>query len=274
MKKTIFLSFVLCVNIYYSQTHRFIYELTIHKIQDTVKVNMALDINKDQIKFYDLEFVKGDSLRKSGKNHQYFSDADQNLIRKINSYENNMYYSKGYDFFVISSKDKMDWKLEKEVKKVKNYTLQKATTKFGGRDWIAWFCKEIPFQEGPYKFRGLSGLIFEIYDTENVFHYTFIENKNIPETYNTTDFLETHYGKKPIKVSLKKYQDMRLVYYHNIVQDLNNFVEKGGQIASVSEDKSLNNKEEILAEKKAIQQSIKDYYLPIERDKAIPYPTK
>ena len=101
-----------------------------------------------------------------------------------------------------------------------------------------------------------------------------IENKNIPQNFDTTDFLETHYGRKPIEVSLKKYQDLRLVYYHNIVQDLSDFVEKGGQIASVSDDKSLNNKAEILAEKKTIQQSIKDYYLPIERDKAIPYPAK
>ena len=274
MKKAIFLPIVFFVNIYYSQTHRFIYELEIHKIEDTVKVNMALDINKDQIKFYDFEFVKLDSLRKKGGNDQYFSDSDQNLVRKSNTYDNEMFFSRGYDYFVISSQDKMDWKLEKETKKVKNYTLQKATAKFGGRDWTAWFCKEIPFQEGPYKFRGLSGLIFEIYDSENVFHYTFVENKNLPETYDTTDFLETHYGKKPIDVSLKKYQDMRLVYYHNIVQDLSDFVEQGWQIASVSDNTSLDNKTKILAEKKAIQQSIKDFYMPIERDKAIPYPSK
>ncbi len=49
-------------------------------------------------------------------------------------------------------------------KKVQNYTLQKATTGFGGRNWTAWFCKDIPFNEGPFKFRGLPGLIFEIQD--------------------------------------------------------------------------------------------------------------
>jgi GLPGLI family protein len=43
---------------------------------------------------------------------------------------------------------------------------ENATTKFGGRNWTAWFCEQIPFQEGPYKFRGLPALIFEISDNE------------------------------------------------------------------------------------------------------------
>jgi GLPGLI family protein len=47
--------------------------------------------------------------------------------------------------------------------------LQKATN-FGGRLWIiAWFNLEIPINEGPYKFRGLSGLIFEIGDSQTQF---------------------------------------------------------------------------------------------------------
>lgn len=272
MKKSIIITLVLFVNIYYSQTNRFIYELEIFRDGDKEKTNMILDINKNSVKFYDFVFYEKDSISKTtGVKRQTNSEIEQLITRKSNSFDNKLFLSKGYDYFVISSKDKMDWKLEKETKKMQNFTLQKATTTFGGREWTAWFCKEIPFQEGPYKFRGLSGLIFEIYDTENIFHYTLIESRNLPETYDTTDFLETHYGKKPIAVNLKKYHDMRLDYYHNVVQDLTEFAEKGGQIAS-SSDKTLNTKAEILAEKRAIQKSIKNYYLPIERDKAIPYP--
>ena len=71
--------------------------------------------------------------------------------------------------------------------KVDNYTLQKASTNFGGRNWTAWFNSEIPFQEG-YKFTGLSGLIFEIYDSENIFHYSLIKSLNLPETFDTNNF--------------------------------------------------------------------------------------
>lgn len=270
MKSTFSLFFSFIIGISFSQTHRFIYQLEIHKKEDTVRVNMALDIDKNFTKFYDYEHIKEDSIRKqTGKNLQYFSESEQYLIRKSNSFENKMYFSFGYDYFIITSVDKMDWKLEKETKKVENFTLQKASTNFGGRKWIAWFNKEMPFQEGPYKFCGLSGLIFEIYDSENVFHYSLIRSINLSKIYDTNNFLETHYGKKPIAVTLKQYQKVKLVYYNNIIEDLNNFREKGGSIDS---EKEINTKEDIINQKKELQASIKNYYMPIEKDKAIPYP--
>lgn len=252
-----------------SQNHRFIYKLKINKKDDIVKTNMALDISESAVKFYDFGFVKRDSIRKTGKNSQYFSESDQLLLRKPNSFENKMYFSHGYDYFVIKSNDKIDWKLENETKKVQEYTLQKATTNFGGRKWTAWFSPEIPFQEGPYKFRGLSGLIFEIYDSENIFHYTLVKSINLQEAFDTTDFLETHYGKKPIAVSLKQYNKIKLDSYNNVIEELSNFIRKGGSIAS---DDDLSTPEQIRERKKSIQKSIKEYYLPIEKDKAIPYP--
>lgn len=269
MKNTLLLLIILTCNLAFSQTHRFIYELEIHKKEDTVNVNMALDINKDFVKFYDYEFVKQDSIRKTGENAQYFSDSEQLMSRKRDSFENQMFFSIKYDYFVITSTDKMNWKLEKETKQAGKFTLHKATTDFGGRQWTAWFAPEFPFQEGPYKFRGLPGLILEIYDSENVFHYTFIESKNLAKTFDTSDFLETHYGKKPINVSLKQYQKVELDSYNNVIEELNQLREKGVDIAS---DKEINSKEDIINQKKDIQRSIRNYYLPIEKDKAINYP--
>ena len=60
---------------------------------------MTLDISKKNVKFYDYEFVKEDSIRKkTGQNLQYFSDSDQSLVRKTNSYDNKSYFSSGYDY--------------------------------------------------------------------------------------------------------------------------------------------------------------------------------
>ena len=230
---------------------------------------MALDINKDFVKFYDYEFVKQDSIRKSGKPLQYFSPSEQLISRKSNTAENRMYTSFGRDYFVLTSTDKMDWKIENETKKVSNFTLHKATTDFGGRHWTAWFNPEFPFQEGSYKFQGLPGLIFEIYDSEDTFHYNFVENKNLPKTFDTSDFLETHYTKKPISVSLEQYHKVKLDYYHNIVEVLKEFAKKGGSIAS---EHDVSSPQEIEKRRKALQQSIKKYYFPLEKDKAIPYP--
>ncbi len=63
------------------------------------------------------------------------------------------------------------WKLSSETKTYMDYNVQKATCSYGGREWIAWFCPELNFNDGPYKFHGLPGLIVQIYDTRH--HYNF-----------------------------------------------------------------------------------------------------
>lgn len=62
---------------------------------------------------------------------------------------------------------------------------------------------------------------------------------------------------------------MKLDYFNNIVEILDSFAKKGGSIAS---EEDLSTKEEINKKRKFLQNSIKQNYLPIEKDKAIPYP--
>lgn len=67
--------------------------------------------------------------------------------------------------------DQFEWFIHDEKTKILGYTVQKATTQYGGRKWEAWFTPDIPINEGPYKFAGLPGLILSINDTEG--HYDF-----------------------------------------------------------------------------------------------------
>ncbi len=76
---------------------------------------------------------------------------------------NNIKYEEDLDLF--------NWKLCGDTATIKGYKVQKATTDFGGRSWVAWFSPEIPYSNGPYKFNGLPGLILNIHDTRN--HYVF-----------------------------------------------------------------------------------------------------
>ena len=65
----------------------------------------------------------------------------------------------------------IDWEIQQENKEILGFSVQKATGNFAGRNYIAWFAPELPFSDGPYKFSGLPGLIIEIADAQNYYHF-------------------------------------------------------------------------------------------------------
>ncbi|AQX06891.1 GLPGLI family protein [Elizabethkingia meningoseptica] len=275
MKKISIFYFLLFFGIMFSQTHRFVYELQMKKKNNAVqKINMVLDIDKEYVHFYDYDFLRNDSLRKKegGSNWQTNTRSEQLILRKINSFENKSFHDNMFDYFVIDSKDNMNWKIEKDTKKSGDYTLQKAVTNFGGRDWTAWFCPNVPFQEGPYKFRGLPGLIFEVQDSKGDYSYSLVKSTNLPSTFDTSDFLETHFGHKPVPITLKQYFKIKLDYYNDPVADMRRMLKDGGTII-IGGDK-ITSQEQLDQKRIFIQNSIKSNYNPIEQDKAIPYPVK
>jgi GLPGLI family protein len=66
----------------------------------------------------------------------------------------------------------LQWVLYSDTKIINGVKCQMAATNKFGRRWIAYFSKEYPQSLGPYKFTGLPGLIFELYDTRNDYHFT------------------------------------------------------------------------------------------------------
>ncbi|MGH1519641.1 GLPGLI family protein [Chryseobacterium sp. JK1] len=71
----------------------------------------------------------------------------------------------------------IEWKLINEFKKIGNVNCQKAITNKYGRNWIAYFNPNIPLNYGPYKFNKLPGLIVELYDDKDNFHYKLYKLK-------------------------------------------------------------------------------------------------
>ncbi len=68
----------------------------------------------------------------------------------------------------------ISWKLQQKHKKIANYNCQKAIAKYRGREYTVWFTTEIPVSHGPWKLRGLPGLILEV--TEETGKYGFVAN--------------------------------------------------------------------------------------------------
>ncbi|MEO7531474.1 MAG: GLPGLI family protein [Sediminibacterium sp.] len=81
----------------------------------------------------------------------------------------------GSNYYSIEEKiPVIDWVIIQETKVIKGFPCQKATCKFRGRNYEAWFCSQIPYSNGPWKLGGLPGLILEAYDVNKEVTFTFV----------------------------------------------------------------------------------------------------
>ncbi|WCM41731.1 GLPGLI family protein [Flavobacterium sp. CBA20B-1] len=75
-----------------------------------------------------------------------------------------------YDYYHFEEDvPEIKWKLINETKKIGGFTCKKATGKFRGRNYTAWYTEEIPVNAGPWKLKGLTGLILEVADDKGVY---------------------------------------------------------------------------------------------------------
>lgn len=277
MKKILTITAFLLMVFLQAQTHRFIYELQ-YKMDSTEagyeKVNMILDITSKEIKFYGKDLAIRDSLNKKfGMNFSYTDMTGQVVKRKINSFDNENFINIKNGYYTFKTTDKINWTIADEIKKVENYTLQKATTKFGGRSWTAWFCKDIPFNEGPFKLRGLPGLIFELSDAKNNFIYTLVKSRELPEVSNTSDFLESSFGNKAIPINEKQKHKLMMEFYNDpFAFERNNISKSNNDLRININGKEIHNVDELNTQTKSMQEVIRKYNNPIEIDKAMHYP--
>lgn len=63
----------------------------------------------------------------------------------------------------------MKWALADDTQTILGYSCQKATCRFRGREFIAWFATDVPIKGGPWKFGGLPGCILKVYDTRKIY---------------------------------------------------------------------------------------------------------
>lgn len=168
-----------------AQNNRFIYEYKF--VSDSTKKDvvasemMFLDITKNSSKYYSREVYVQDSIMRADLEKQMKAgvsnfnikrnDAKGKVRYKVTKdYQKNKTYLNvriGSDSYKVLEDRALDWKILPEKEKIGNWEAQKATTEFGGRKWTAWFCEEIPLSDGPYKFKGLPGLIVKISDADN-----------------------------------------------------------------------------------------------------------
>lgn len=276
MKNILLSAFLIAGFVAKSQTHRFIYDVEYKKDSTqnyTTKENYHLDIEPQSVKYYPRDFYIGDSLV---TNNLAITDGSKFNTSHIVTHKPG---SADYDYhdvlenvvLKLSSKDSQNWKLTNEKRKVKNLNLQKATTNWGGRKWTAWFTTDIPFQEGPYKFHGLPGLIIELSDDKKDYKFELVKSQKIEKPKN--NMYIDYMIENSVPVDNKKYRDSKLKYYDSPVGYLRNATQQ----TRSSEEFYLNdgtkvgqnNSREV---NQRLKENIRKYNNPIELDKAIKYP--
>ncbi|MFZ4931976.1 GLPGLI family protein [Chryseobacterium sp. Mn2064] len=257
-----------------AQTHRFVYELQF-KIDSTsadyIKTKMVLDVNPKDVKFYEYKFLRMDSINKANQNYGFRTWGFQNIITRERSSFKNKNFEKSDDLFVYQTDDPMKWNLSNETKMADQYLLQKATTSFGGRSWTAWFCKDIPYNEGPYKFRGLPGLIFQIYDSKSQFKYNLMDSKLFDMTYDTTGFIENYAGTKPLQVSEQMVQKKKLEKFNDPFKEFMLQLDKQPGAKYFYKNIQITSKDQLKALEKQVKETMIRENNPIEINNAIHY---
>ncbi|MCY0969485.1 GLPGLI family protein [Chryseobacterium wangxinyae] len=183
-----------------------------------------------------------------------------------------LYSIQNYDVYKLKDKPSISWKIENETKASASLQLQKATSDFGGRKWTAWFSKEFPFQEKPYKFNGLPGMIIEIYDEKENYHFTLNKTQNFAET----QFIDFYKNAKQrgVEIPYSKYQSMLLGHFNDPLKFVNS-----GQLEinennklTLDDGRVIYKPEDLRTYSFEERQRIKRYNNPIELDKAVKYP--
>lgn len=219
-----------------AQTSRFVYQVTM-KSDSTDKANATietarLDISPEKSLFYGEGRIKRDSVMQRMRETRNFDrNAMQNLRSSIDyivekDLIKNITYFKtrlGRDQYTYEEDRKMDWKILPETVKIGEYEAQKAETTFAGRKWYAWFTQDIPFQDGPYKFKGLPGLIIKVEDAKGDYSFDLQQSKKITEFPNFDNR-----GGNPIKVKRVDFEKQEKLYRKDPVSFVTNSFSQGG----------------------------------------------
>lgn len=110
-----------------------------------------------------------------------------------------------YKYF-YSEPINLKWQILKDKKKIGKLNTQLATCKAYGRNWYAWFCSDLAYNYGPYKFNGLPGLIVSLYDSNKTFEFKMLRfkkktiNYNLPKIKNYKSIEKNKFYKTRFKI--------------------------------------------------------------------------
>jgi len=199
----IFVFLVVCVLAVFAQPTKSVVriEYKLKYLYDTVTNNFyeepaELFIDDDQSYFVSTQRSTSDSIAYLNLPKERFIRARTKPLRVYKDFKagSTVYYESFYPDVFLKTEEAMSdmaWEIQSDTATLFGYLCQKATLKYRGREWIAWFALDIPISDGPYKFGGLPGLIVRMNDTRNHWFIDFQSLTHLPDRELNISFLNT-----------------------------------------------------------------------------------
>ncbi len=199
---------------------------------EVVYVHIAVDPVKDKRKvIYEMLSI-GDNFFKYGgyDDYQvdsiYMSDPEFNppfeesmsFLRKFDRIYNTTltdrnngsitFYGKvSMDYFHYSEPlPEINWILTDESDEVMGYQCKKATARWRGRNWTAWY-SDIPIDAGPWKFQGLPGLILKLEDESGEHYFETVGMKDDIYPFGYKKRLYSKSTREKFNAAVKNYSE-------------------------------------------------------------------
>ncbi len=198
-----FIFFVLCYSTLYSQTNipKSQYEVIYRfkSLNDTLSKNsgvqedLSLLIKGNKSLFKSTQKAISDSIALVVGNKSFDNPVDGKVILDMRNvppviFKSEVFSDNGKqtvykvlmkNVFSYPLEDPIKWKISGETKVIATHLCKKATGKYKGKNYIAWFTEAIPIPDGPYVFKGLPGLVIEVYDTSDYNSFSMISFKKV-----------------------------------------------------------------------------------------------
>jgi len=266
MKNTVLL-FVVFSAFVQAQTNRFFYEYKfipdVNNKDDVKKEMMQLDITPKGSSYYSYDKFISDSTivaavekqAKSGSGNisinrnEKQGQVNYKVVKDYPDFRTYLSTKISTDQYKVKEDQKPVWKILPDKQKIGEYMAQKATTSYGGRDWIAWFTAEIPFQDGPYKFYGLPGLIVKMEDTTGSHIMTLVGNKKIQNPSSDAEFklpagmVMLGVGGKEIEVTKDQFRKAWKAYVNDPSKNMRQMMAGNGDMKMTFKFKDASGKE-------------------------------
>lgn len=107
------------------------------------------------------------------------------------------------------------WELTSDTMRIHDILCQKALLDWEGRRWMVWFAPSIPISFGPYKFKGLPGLVVRAFDEQNYFVFDLVA---IQSDLDTSIPVNAHKDLKIIDISKDGFYESRKKFRENMYE--------------------------------------------------------